>query len=75
MFKGFYARPTKAADGSLNLLFWEVGIPGKPKVSAPQIARAAFSYSANADLLTGSPLLADPLGRGPVQADDGVSGG
>ncbi|KAG8833764.1 E2 SUMO-conjugating protein ubc9 [Serendipita sp. 399] len=26
---GFYARPTKAADGSLNLMEWEVGIPGK----------------------------------------------
>ncbi|KAJ8473569.1 hypothetical protein ONZ45_g10047 [Pleurotus djamor] len=28
--KGFYAKPLKAADGSLNLLEWEVGIPGKP---------------------------------------------
>ncbi|WFD28339.1 SUMO conjugating enzyme Hus5 [Malassezia nana] len=27
---GFYARPEKEADGSLNLLVWEVGIPGKP---------------------------------------------
>ncbi|TIA89448.1 hypothetical protein E3P99_02075 [Wallemia hederae] len=26
---GFWAKPTKAADGSLNLLNWEVGIPGK----------------------------------------------
>ncbi|THH20977.1 hypothetical protein EUX98_g8477 [Antrodiella citrinella] len=26
---GFYAKPTKAADGSMNLLEWEVGIPGK----------------------------------------------
>ncbi|PWN97584.1 putative ubiquitin--protein ligase hus5 [Tilletiopsis washingtonensis] len=26
---GFYARPEKAADGSLNLLVWDVGIPGK----------------------------------------------
>jgi len=26
---GFYARPVKAADGSLNLMEWEVGIPGK----------------------------------------------
>ncbi|KAJ9125199.1 hypothetical protein QFC22_000153 [Naganishia vaughanmartiniae] len=26
---GFYARPKKEADGSLNLLFWEVGIPGR----------------------------------------------
>ncbi|GAB1517903.1 ubiquitin-conjugating enzyme [Rhizoctonia solani] len=27
---GFFAKPTKAPDGSLNLLEWEVGIPGKP---------------------------------------------
>ncbi|WFD24350.1 SUMO conjugating enzyme Hus5 [Malassezia equina] len=27
--QGFYARPEKEADGSLNLLVWEVGIPGK----------------------------------------------
>ncbi|KAL9937413.1 hypothetical protein V8E36_003822 [Tilletia maclaganii] len=26
---GFYARPEKAADGSLNLLSWDAGIPGK----------------------------------------------
>ncbi|KAF7294765.1 hypothetical protein MIND_01014000 [Mycena indigotica] len=26
---GFYAKPSKAADGSMNLMEWEVGIPGK----------------------------------------------
>ncbi|KAI0822860.1 ubiquitin-conjugating enzyme 9 [Trametes gibbosa] len=26
---GFYAKPTKGPDGSMNLLEWEVGIPGK----------------------------------------------
>ncbi|SJX64609.1 probable ubiquitin--protein ligase hus5 [Sporisorium reilianum f. sp. reilianum] len=26
---GFYARPAKAPDGSLDLMNWEVGIPGK----------------------------------------------
>jgi len=26
---GFYARPTKNADGSLNMMLWDVGIPGK----------------------------------------------
>ncbi|KAH9997332.1 ubiquitin-conjugating enzyme/RWD-like protein [Russula vinacea] len=26
---GFYAKPTKAPDGSMNLMEWEVGIPGK----------------------------------------------
>ncbi|GJJ12551.1 SUMO conjugating enzyme Hus5 [Clathrus columnatus] len=30
---GFYAKPTKALDGSLNLMEWEVGIPGKPSTS------------------------------------------
>ena len=30
--QGFYAKPTKALDGSMNLLEWEVGIPGKPGV-------------------------------------------
>ncbi|KAG2158473.1 ubiquitin-conjugating enzyme/RWD-like protein [Suillus bovinus] len=26
---GFYAKPVKTADGSMNLMEWEVGIPGK----------------------------------------------
>ncbi|KAJ7867531.1 ubiquitin-conjugating enzyme/RWD-like protein [Mycena olivaceomarginata] len=26
---GFYAKPVKAADGSMNLMEWEAGIPGK----------------------------------------------
>jgi ubiquitin-conjugating enzyme E2 I len=26
---GFYARPTTGTDGSLNLMNWECGIPGK----------------------------------------------
>ncbi|KAL1661138.1 ubiquitin-conjugating enzyme 9 [Schizophyllum commune] len=30
---GFYAKPTKAADGSMNLMEWEVGIPGKQGTS------------------------------------------
>ncbi|QRV85837.1 ubiquitin-conjugating enzyme [Ceratobasidium sp. AG-Ba] len=30
---GFYAKPVKAPDGSLNLLEWEVGIPGKPSTN------------------------------------------
>ncbi|VEU20542.1 DEKNAAC101400 [Brettanomyces naardenensis] len=28
---GFYARPTKASDGSLDLHNWKAGIPGKPQ--------------------------------------------
>lgn len=31
--QGFVAKPTKAADGTLNLMLWEVGIPGKKDVS------------------------------------------
>lgn len=30
--QGFFARPEKDADGSLNLLVWEIGIPGKANV-------------------------------------------
>ncbi|SJL00614.1 probable SUMO-conjugating enzyme ubc9 [Armillaria ostoyae] len=26
---GFFAKPSKASDGSMNLMEWEVGIPGK----------------------------------------------
>jgi ubiquitin-conjugating enzyme E2 I len=26
---GFWARPVTAADGSMNLMVWEAGIPGK----------------------------------------------
>ncbi|EIW72062.1 hypothetical protein TREMEDRAFT_58215 [Tremella mesenterica DSM 1558] len=30
---GFWARPQKAADGTLNLMVWEVGIPGVAKTN------------------------------------------
>ena len=33
LFQGFVARPTKSADGTLNLMNWECGIPGKKGVS------------------------------------------
>ncbi len=36
-FQGFYAKPTKAPDGSMNLMEWEVGIPGKEGVSRAAI--------------------------------------
>lgn len=37
--QGFYAKPTKSADGSMNLMEWEVGIPGKQGVrrSVPRL--------------------------------------
>jgi ubiquitin-conjugating enzyme E2 I len=31
--KGFYAKPAKASDGSLDLMRWEAGIPGKAGTS------------------------------------------
>lgn len=31
--QGFWAKPMKGADGTLNLLVWEAGIPGKAGVS------------------------------------------
>ena len=31
--KGFYAKPAKANDGSLDLMRWEAGIPGKAGTS------------------------------------------
>jgi len=37
---GFYAKPTKAPDGSMNLLEWEVGIPGKEGVRGLRCASA-----------------------------------
>ncbi|KAL7753507.1 SUMO conjugating enzyme Hus5 [Sorochytrium milnesiophthora] len=27
--KGFFCKPSKAADGTLNMMLWEAGIPGK----------------------------------------------
>ncbi|EGF98505.1 uncharacterized protein MELLADRAFT_95658 [Melampsora larici-populina 98AG31] len=33
---GFWARPTKNSDSTLNMMLWEVRIPGKKGVSRPQ---------------------------------------
>lgn len=30
---GFYARPTKKPDNSVNLMCWETGIPGEPNLA------------------------------------------
>jgi hypothetical protein len=41
-FQGFVARPTKAADGTLNLMNWECGIPGKKGVGIKlQVAQSS----------------------------------
>jgi hypothetical protein len=31
--QGFFAKPKKKADGTLDMMVWEVGIPGKADVS------------------------------------------
>ena len=31
--QGFFAKPMKKTDGTMNLMEWEVGIPGKKDVS------------------------------------------
>jgi len=48
--QGFYAKPLKAADGSMNLLEWEVGIPGKEGVSPPCYVLVALVLKASAGL-------------------------
>ena len=37
LVQGFYAKPSKAADGSRNLLEWEVGITGKAGVRSDAV--------------------------------------
>lgn len=39
VFLGFYARPEKKADATLDLMNWQVGIPGKPNVRDLQTDR------------------------------------
>lgn len=39
--QGFYAKPVKAADGTMNLMEWEVGIPGKAGVCGGTLRRVA----------------------------------
>ena len=58
--QGFYAKPSKAHDGSLNLMEWEVGIPGKMGVrDAPCL------FFGGARWLTGRVTL-DIVGRGRI---------
>jgi hypothetical protein len=51
--QGFYARPAKAADGSLDLMKWEVGIPGKPNVGSIPLSPGARSVRSGTDLPDG----------------------
>ncbi|POW04781.1 hypothetical protein PSTT_10169 [Puccinia striiformis] len=39
---GFYARPTKNADSSLNMMIWDIGIPGKENL---KLTNGNFSTS------------------------------
>jgi hypothetical protein len=38
--QGFYARPVKTADGTQNMMVWELGIPGKQGVSHAIVSQA-----------------------------------
>ncbi|POV99562.1 hypothetical protein PSTT_13692, partial [Puccinia striiformis] len=65
---GFYARPTKNADSSLNMMIWDIGIPGKENVS---ITRLIHKTDAEIELAfrTQSNLYSsiDNLGRWSIQ--------
>ena len=62
--QGFYAKPTKAADGSMNLLEWEVGIPGKQGVRMLAILGCM--------LVALNTCSADAMGRRCLQAHDDI---
>lgn len=66
--QGFYARPAKAKDGSgLDLLNWEVGIPGKPNV-------CLAAHIVKATLLTAFVSTnTDAMGRRIVQVENVLS--
>lgn len=73
--KGFYAKPEKEADGTLNLMTWEAGIPGKANVRGGHdhglcVVRAPprpqAHHSTYSSILP--PASIDELARRPVQA-------
>lgn len=72
--QGFYARPVKKADGTLNLLEWDVGIPGKPDVSL-LVGGDARAMLAGSSALTSADhrTCQDALGWRNVHTEDGVS--
>jgi len=49
--KGFYAKPSKLTDGSMNMMKWECGIPGKAGVTSFHV----FFFSAAAFRIQPSP--------------------
>ncbi|KAI3483186.1 hypothetical protein L1887_53966 [Cichorium endivia] len=70
--QGFYARPAKAADGSLDLMNWEVGIPGKANVG--QLPHLVLSFaSAHSPLALCCSATTDAMGGRAVQAAHDVS--
>jgi hypothetical protein len=72
--QGFYAKPAKAADGSMNLMEWEVGIPGKTAVSDCHLSRLQVVLRSRfVDILT-IDILSDTLGRWHVQVGDELPG-
>lgn len=73
---GFWAKPKKAADGTLDMKTWETGIPGKEGVSRsdPSTVTALFlSIGSSLTNLFSLPL-ADHLGRRSVPRHAPVSG-
>jgi hypothetical protein len=67
--QGFYARPEKGADGALNLMSWEAGIPGKANVSSAGVLKKLRIVIA--DYL--SSLATDQMGRRSVQVEAHIS--
>lgn len=59
---GFWAKPKKAADGTLDMKTWETGIPGKEGVSPPRNRFAVTALVLIDWQLTHQSLFA-PLGR------------
>lgn len=72
---GFWAKPKKAADGTLDMKTWETGIPGKEGVSRSDSCAVTALFPSTGSSLTNlfSLLLADHLGRRSVPRHAPVS--
>ena len=72
---GFWAKPIKAADGSIDLLQWEAGIPGRAGVRrrrAPRAPRARAPERALRHTLNLCSPRADGMGGRHVQTPHDV---
>ena len=54
---GFIARPMKNPDGSLNLMLWEYGIPGKLLIPCTSILRSKTIFDLSNLFLVGPNFL------------------